>query len=73
MNYRQRYANFLKRDPIICPNCGSEMELFRLWHSKYGIFYEGFDNLIVEPPSNDVVDNKVHGYNKNCEQLVLLS
>ena len=73
MNYRQRYTDSLKRDPIICPYCGAEMELFRLWHPKYGTFYEGFVDFIAKSPPNGIAANKVLGYNEQYEQLLLLS
>ena len=59
MNYRQRYTESIKRDPIICSYCGAEMELFRLWHPKYGTFYEGFDNFTAKSPPEHITDNKV--------------
>jgi len=59
--------------PMICPYCGAEMEFFRLWHSKYGTFYEGFVDLIAKPPPNIIADNKFYVYNAIYEQLVLLS
>ena len=68
MNYRQRFMDSIKRDPIICPYCGAEMELFRLWHPKYGTFYEGFDDYIAKSPPNAIADNKILGYNEIYEQ-----
>jgi hypothetical protein len=69
MNYRQRYMKSTKRNPIICPYCGAEMELFRLRHSKYGTFYEGFADFIAKSPPNHVVDNEVFEYNKSDETV----
>ena len=79
MIYRQRFMESIKRDPIICPCCGAEMELFRLWHPKYGTFYEGFDDYYDKSHTSPIADNKVFGYNevfgynKSFEQLILLS
>ena len=45
-NYRERYQESVGKDPLICPNCGSEMELWKIWNPKYGtIFYE-LDEMI---------------------------
>lgn len=71
MNYRQRFVDSIKRDPIICPYCGAEMELFRLWHPKYGTFYEGFTDYFDKSPPNHVADKKETGYNLKKEQQLL--
>ena len=40
LSYRQRYENSTGRDPLICPHCGSEMGLSRIWHPTYGVIYD---------------------------------
>jgi len=40
--YKDAYFEVSGKNPILCPFCRNEMELWRLWHPKYGIFYEGF-------------------------------
>ena len=40
MSYRQRYEKSTGRDPLVCPHCGSEMGLWRIWHPTYGVIYE---------------------------------
>jgi hypothetical protein len=40
LSYRQRYEKSTGRDPLICPHCGGEMGLWRLWHPKYGVIYD---------------------------------
>ena len=37
LSYRQRYENSTGRDPLICPHCGEEMGLWRIWHPTYGV------------------------------------
>ena len=34
--FRETYG----RDPLICPHCGSQMELDTVWHPKYGVLRE---------------------------------
>jgi hypothetical protein len=44
-NYRERYKEGCGKDPFICPFCGAEMNLWKIWHPKYGVIYregEGF-------------------------------
>ena len=43
-NYRYRVKESIGTDPMICPYCQSEMELWIMYHPKYGIFYEGYDD-----------------------------
>jgi len=33
---RQRYAQSTGREPCICPHCGHEMGVWRIWHPTYG-------------------------------------
>jgi len=40
LTYRQRYEQSTGRDPLICPRCGGEMGLWRLWHPTYGVIYD---------------------------------
>jgi len=37
LTYRQRYAQSTGRDPFICPHCGHEMGVWRIWHPTYGV------------------------------------
>ena len=39
LTYRQRYEQSTGRDPLICPHCGGEMGLWRIWHPTYGVIY----------------------------------
>jgi hypothetical protein len=40
LTYRQRYEKSTGRDPLICPHCGGEMGLWRIWHPTYGVIYD---------------------------------
>ena len=37
---RQRYAQSTGRDPLICPHCRGEREIWRIWHPTYGVIYD---------------------------------
>lgn len=37
-NYRERIIEFFGKDPLMC--CGKEMELWSIWHPKYGVVYD---------------------------------
>ncbi len=40
LTYRQRYEQSTGRDPLICPHCRGEMEVWRIWHPTYGLIYD---------------------------------
>ena len=40
LTYRQRYEQSTGRDPLRCPHCQSEMEVWRIWHPTYGVIYD---------------------------------
>jgi len=37
MTYRQRDAQRTGRDPLRCPHCHCDMEVWRIWHPTYGL------------------------------------
>jgi Putative transposase len=40
LTYRQRYEQSTGRDPLRCPYCQGEMEVWRIWHPTYGVLYD---------------------------------
>jgi hypothetical protein len=40
LTYRQRYEQSTGRDPLRCPHCQGEMELWRIWHPTYGVIHD---------------------------------
>ena len=40
MTYRQRYQQSTGRDPLRCPHCQSAMDVWRIWHSIYGVIHD---------------------------------
>jgi hypothetical protein len=38
--WRQRIINRFQKDPLLCPICGAEMELWLIWHPQYGVLYD---------------------------------
>ncbi len=40
LTYRQRYEQSTGRDPLRCPHCQREMEVWRIWHPTYGVIYD---------------------------------
>ena len=43
--YRERYMEGCGRDPMMCLYCGCEMDLWTIWHPKYGVIYDEFENI----------------------------
>ena len=42
-NYRNRYTASFGKDPLVC-QCGNVMELWQIWHPRYGFIYELIDS-----------------------------
>ncbi len=40
LTYRQRYEQSTGRDPLRCPHCQSNMDVWRIWHPTYGVIYD---------------------------------
>ncbi len=43
--YRERYQEISGVDPMRCRYCGNEMELYKIWHPKYGVLFDEFENM----------------------------
>ncbi len=44
-NYRERYQASTGKDPLICPQCGKEMDVWKIWHPKYGVIYDELEKI----------------------------
>jgi len=44
-DYRARYKESTGKDPLICAHCGKQMELYRIWHPKYGFIYDELEQI----------------------------
>lgn len=45
LTYRQRVQQTFGRDPLVCPRCGTELWLWRIWHPTYGIVYDETERI----------------------------
>ena len=52
--WRQRLIQTFGRDPLLCPRCGEEMELWRIWHPRYGDLFD----LGRDSPGVELLDEK---------------
>ncbi len=43
--YRERYKEIRGVDPMKCRYCGGEMDLWKIWHPKYGLIYDEYKNI----------------------------
>jgi hypothetical protein len=48
LTYRQRYEQSTGRDPLRCPHCQGEMELWCIWHPTYGVIYVRRESALQE-------------------------
>lgn len=39
-NYRVRHTDAFNKDPFVCSHCGNAMELWHMWHPRYGLLYD---------------------------------
>ena len=44
-NYRERYHESTGKDPFICPHCGQQMDIWRVWHPAYGEIYDELEEM----------------------------
>jgi hypothetical protein len=44
-SYRERYKAMSGRDPLRCRFCGREMDLWKIWHPRYGTIYDEWENI----------------------------
>jgi len=40
LTYRELMINNFSKDPLKCRKCGTQMELWEIWHKKYGYIYD---------------------------------
>jgi hypothetical protein len=40
LSWRQRLIDSFGKDPLECPKCHKEMELWRIWHPRYGTIFD---------------------------------
>ena len=45
MTYRQRYQRSTGRDPLRCPACQHEMEVWRILHPTYGVIHDELEAI----------------------------
>src|SRR5262249_44116606 len=44
-SYRKRYHQSSGRDPLRCPHCHHEMDVWKVWHPKYGVVYDELEAM----------------------------
>jgi len=66
--WRQRIIKRFQKDPLLCPICGTEMELWFVWHPEYGVVYE----IITDGPfDNEQKQKKEEQSNSPPEEVQL--
>jgi Putative transposase len=44
-SYRERSRQSSGRDPLRCPHCHHEMDVWKVWHPKYGVVYDELEAM----------------------------
>ncbi|MEW6215747.1 MAG: transposase [Nitrospirota bacterium] len=58
MNWRERLIASFGKDPLKCPHCKDEMELWRIWHPEYGDIYNFSRDAPVVEDEEDTKEDK---------------
>lgn len=66
LNYKERMIENYNKNPIMCPKCKKEMELWTIWHPKYGYLYRFEDGL--SEVSED--EEKVFRHRRNTRDTI---
>ena len=48
LKWRERIKKSFGKDPLVCPKCGDEMILYKIWHPKHGVIYSYLDHLLED-------------------------
>ncbi|MFO0794007.1 MAG: transposase [Candidatus Brocadiaceae bacterium] len=79
-NYRERYQEGTGKDPLKCPHCGEEMDLWMIWHPKYGVIYDEMKEIMSgkyevkkEEPKKEEKDGRTVRSSPKAVQLSLFS
>jgi len=48
LKWRERIKKSFGKDPLICPKCGDEMILYKIWHPRHGVIYHYLDHLLED-------------------------
>lgn len=54
--YRERIKKSFGIDPLLCPKCGSEMELEGIWHPKYGWIVDNWKSFFKEDTEKEFLE-----------------
>lgn len=60
-SYRERYQESMGKDPFICSHCGQEMDIWKIWHPKYGVIYDAVEEIkgnAYEPEEQEIFEKK---------------
>jgi len=52
LSFRERMRESFGKDPFVCSRCGGELELFRIWHPRYGEIYH-----VRDDPRYEVIED----------------
>jgi len=71
--YRERYKDATGKDPLKCRYCGGEMDVWKIWHPKYGVIYNECENLKAGKYDEKEARGRCGGYTVLASSEIQLS
>lgn len=53
LSYQDRLKIWTGKDPLKCPNCGTEMEVIKVWSKKHGVMFDLLEEIKKSGPPPD--------------------
>ena len=47
--FKDRVKESTGKNPLRCSKCGEEMDLYYIWHQRYGIIFDAEKDLFMNP------------------------
>ncbi|MCL5780133.1 MAG: transposase [Firmicutes bacterium] len=63
--WKERLIQNFGKNPLVCPSCKCEMELWAIWHPRYGYIYDAMVDLKEACKENDGQNGREMGRRRN--------
>ena len=68
--FKDRVKASTGKNPLRCSKCGEEMDLYYIWHPKYGIIFDAEEDLFMRPYVESEAVEDPSGNSPTEEQMV---